>query len=138
MPVSRSRTAALLCALAGAAPLAAQSTAEVRFEAGSDTAAVNGAIIGDEYANYVLGANEGQTMSVALTVTESNGLGTAYFNILPPGSHGVAIYDGSMDDDGFAEVQLPESGDYTIRVYQMGNDADTGKTTRYAVSFTID
>ena len=131
------RIAATLCLLGWSAPAGAQSRVEVKFESGSDNAAVNGTITGDEYADYVLGASEGQTMAVALTVTDSNGVGTAYFNILPPGSDGVAIYNGSMDDDEYAELQLPESGDYTIRVYQMGNDADTGKTTGFTVSMTI-
>ena len=75
-------------------------------------------------------------MSVDLAVIDSNGSGTIYSNILPPGSDGEAIYIGSMDGNS-ASVDLPEDGDYTIRVYQMGNDKDTGKTTGFTTTVTI-
>lgn len=118
-------------------PASAQMSSQVQFEAGNDNAALNGTITGQEYRDYVLRARGGQTMSVALTVDSTNGNGTAYFNILPPGSDGVAIYNGSMDGTGFASVKLPKDGDYTIRVYLMGNDRDADKTVGFTVSVTI-
>ena len=132
------RWAALVCLIT--MPLAsafAQMSAQVQFESGSDNAAMNGTITGQEYFDYVLNARAGQTMAVALSIDSSNGSGNAFFNILPPGSDNVAIYNGSTDDDGFESLKLPEDGDYTIRIYQMGNDADTGKTTGFTVSVTI-
>jgi hypothetical protein len=113
------------------APALSQQREVVKFEAGNDNVAVEGSITGDEYRDYVLGASAGQTMAVSL-ITE----GSAYFNILPPGSQGEAIYIGSTEGrDG--SVELPESGDYTIRVYLMGNDRDSGQTVPYMVSMTI-
>lgn len=112
-------------------PAAAQSREEVRFSPGNDNAAVEGTITGDEYKDYVLGARAGQTMSVSL-ITE----GSAYFNILPPGSDGVAIYNGSIDGEN-ASVALPSDGDYTIRVYLMGNARDSNQTVPFMVSMTI-
>ena len=79
----------------------------------------------------MLGAAAGQTMAVSL-ITE----GTAYFNILPPGSSGEAIFVGSTEGMD-ASVELPETGDYTIHVYLMGNDRDSGQTVPFMLSMTI-
>ena len=66
-----------------AVALLAQSTARVQFAAGNDNAAIRASVTGDEYRDYLLGARAGQAMSVSLTTD-----GSAYFNILPPGSTG--------------------------------------------------
>lgn len=97
---------------------------------------VSGTIIGDEYIDYRLGAKSGQEMFVELTVTDSNGNGIVYFNILPPGSDGEAIYIGSVNGNT-TTVDLPENGTYSIRVYQMGNDRDTGKTSGFNIDLSI-
>lgn len=123
--------------LGGSAPVMAQQSARVQFPAGSDNAALSGTIVGREYMDYLLGARAGQTMAVALSIEGTNGDGSAYFNILPPGSDGVAIFNSSSAPNNYGEVRLPETGDYTIRVYLMGNDRDTGKTVGYTVSVTI-
>ena len=54
---------------------------------------LGGTITGDEYFDYKLRANGGQKMFVELTVTDSNGSGAAFFNILPSGSSGRALYN---------------------------------------------
>jgi len=41
--------------------------------------------------------------------------GAAYFNVLPPGSTGEAIFVGSSEGNHLSA--LPSDGDYTIRVY---------------------
>jgi hypothetical protein len=87
--------------------------------------------------DYLLGARTGQTMDVSLIPGESNGTGSVIFNILPPGSTGVAIHDGSIDGLDAKGISLPEDGDYVIRWYPMGNDADTGKTTALMISIDI-
>ena len=121
----------------GALPTLAQDTARVQFQAGATGATINGTIVGDEYRDYVLGARAGQTMVVSLDVTATNGSGSAFFNILPAGQDFPALYNGSMDDDGRAEVTLPESGDWAIRVYLMGNDRDAGRTVGYSIDVSI-
>jgi hypothetical protein len=88
-------------------------------------------VTGHGYRDYLLGAAAGQTMGVSL-ITD----GTAYFNILPPGGDGVAIYNGSMDGLD-ASVRLPSDGDYTIRVYLLGDDRDSGRTVPFTLSMTI-
>lgn len=115
----------------------AQMTAQLNFAPGTDHAAANGSVTGDEYFDYVLGASAGQTLSADLSITGTNGDGIAYFNVLPPGSDGYAIFNGSMSADGTGTVELPENGDYTVRIYLMGNDRDTDKTVGYALTVTI-
>ena len=127
---------ALAIATALAFPALGQTREEVRFDAGNFGTNVGGSITGQGYHDYLLGANAGQEMFVEMTVTGSTGNGTAYFNILPPGSDGVAIYNGSMDGNT-TTVELPENGEYTIRVYHMGNDEDAGATTDYRLDLSI-
>jgi len=120
-----------------ALPALAQRTSRVEFQRGRSNTTLSGTITGREYADYVLRARAGQTMSVALTVDGTNGDGSVFFNILPPGSRGEAIFNGSTSPNRSGQVRLPQDGDYTIRVYLMGNDRDAGKTVGYNVSVSI-
>ncbi len=115
----------------------AQESVNVAFPAGQTGTTINGTIIGNEYIDYVLRARGGQTMSVALTVTGTNGFGSAFFNILPAGQDFGGPYIGSTDDDNRAEVVVPSDGDWAIRVYLMGNDRDTGKTVGFSIDVDI-
>ncbi len=76
-------------------------------------------------------------MGVSIVTGESNGTGNVYFNIMPPNRTGDAIYIGSKDGLDATGVMLPSDGDYTIRVFQMGDDADSGKTTAFTISASI-
>ena len=126
----------LVSSLMFSAPAFAQMAADVKFKAGNYGTMVSGTISGNEYFDYKLGANAGQKMFVELKVTDTNGNGSAFFNILPPGSDGVAIYNGSINGKS-ATIDLPTKGTYTIRVYLMGNDRDAGKTVGYNVDLSI-
>jgi len=106
-------------ALSVAAALS-QSRTEVRFEPGADSARVSGTLTGHGHADYLLDAAAGQTMQVTIHTD-----GTAFFNILPPGSDSAAIFIGAMAPGPEGSVRLPSDGAYTIRVYLMGNDRDT-------------
>ena len=116
--------------------VAAQTTSEVSFNSGNFGTMVTGAISGDDYADYTLRAKDGQELFVELTVAETDGTGTAYFNILPPGSENVGIYNSSINGNT-TTVDLQQSGLYTIRVYLMGNDRDAGKTVRFNMDLSI-
>lgn len=133
-------SAGLVFAL-GAFPFAgrvsAQMSSDVQFKPGNYGTMVSGTINGKEYYDYKLRANKGQKLFAELSVTGTNGNGSAYFNILPPGSDGAAIYVGSSAPDKTANVTLPASGVYTIRVYLMGNDKDAGKTVGYNIDLSI-
>ncbi len=120
-----------------ATPLAAQDSVPIQFETGTSGATINGTIIGDEYIDYVLGARGGQTMTVSLKVTGTNGNGSANFNVLPAGEDFPALYNSSMTGEMDGEVVLPKDGDWAIRVYLMGNDRDTGKTVGYSIDVSI-
>lgn len=129
-------TIVLLAALAAPLPGLAQTMSKVTFPPGKFGTTVSGTVAGDEYLDYLLGAKAGQKMSVELTVNDSNGSGTVYFNILPPGSDGVAIYNGSTYGTS-TTLTLPETGTYAIRVYQMGDDKDSGKTSGFNIDLSI-
>jgi hypothetical protein len=122
--------------VATAIPAVAQMREEVQFAPGNFGAMVGGSITGQDYFDHVLRANAGQEMFVELIVNNTDGNGTIYFNILPPGATGEAIYNGSLDGNT-ARITLPESGAYTIRTYLMGNDEDTGKTVAYNLDLSI-
>ncbi|WP_170762897.1 hypothetical protein [Ruegeria lacuscaerulensis] len=124
----------VLCTMASVA--AAQQVADVKFEPGNFGTMVSGTVTGDEYFDYKLGAQAGQEMFAELQVSDTDGNGVIYFNILPPDSDGVAIYNGSINGNT-ARIDLPEDGDYTIRVYLMGNDRDTAKTVGYNLDLSI-
>ncbi len=126
-------TTALLATLSLglALPPATQAGERIQFARGNDNAAVEGSVTGSHHRDYILGARAGQTMSVSL-ITKGN----AHFNILPPGSHDVAIYNGSINGEN-ASVRLPSNGDSTIRVYLMGHDKDSGRTVPYTLSVAI-
>lgn len=138
MRLARRALAAVFVTVA-ALPLAAfaQEQSRVSFEAGNDNATINGTVIGDEYIDYLLGAQAGQSMSVSLIPEEATGMANVYFNILPPGSAGEAIYNGSILGPDATGITLPADGDYTIRVYQLGDDADDGRTTAFRISVSI-
>ena len=82
--------------------------------------------------DYQLGAQAGQTMIVNMT-TDS---GANYFNLLAPGETEVAFFNGSINDNSFVGPLL-ESGDYTIRVYQMRSAARRGETANYTLKIEI-
>lgn len=136
MSFSKARILATVLSLTVASTALAQTKSEVKFAPGNYGTMVSGTITGGEYIDYQLGANAGQEMFVELTVTESNGNGTVYFNILPPGSDGVAIYNSSMNGNS-TTVELPSKGTYAIRVYHMGNDEDAGKTSGFNIDLSI-
>lgn len=115
-----------------AVPAVAQIiTANVAFPKGATSTAINGTIKGEQTRDYVVRANAGQTMSVRL-----NGAPIVYFNILPPGSDGMAIHIGSIAGNSFSGT-LSTSGAYKIRVYQMRASARRGETGSYRLSISV-
>lgn len=121
---------AALLVVAGA-PCWAQQATRISFVPGASEAKVEGKVTGHDHRDYIVEAQGGQAMVVTLTVTGTNGNGTAYFNILPAGQDYGGPYVGSTDDDREADITVPSDGDWTIRVYLMGNDRDAGKTVDF-------
>jgi hypothetical protein len=105
----------------------------IQFAKGSSGASVSGRITGDETVDYTLRAKAGQKLHVHLKADSS----MAYFNVLPPGSSGEAIFIGSTLGDTF-EGTLEKDGEYTVRVYQMRAGARRGESAQYTLSTRID
>jgi len=126
----------LVCLLAGAllsgTALTAEAAKQIAFGKGKSSASVSGKIQGSNDVDYVIRASAGQTM----TVDFKAGKGAAYFNVLPPGSTGEAIFVGSSEGDHF-KAALPSDGDYTIRVYLMGGAKDSDKPVTYTLKVGI-
>ena len=101
---------------------------QVQFPKGKSGTTIQGSVTGNGSVDYVLRAAAGQTMTVKLA-----GGSTVYHNVLPPGSTGEAMFVGSRDGAS-STTTLPTSGQYTIRVYQMGDAKSSGKRS----SFTLD
>ncbi|THV21622.1 hypothetical protein [Peteryoungia ipomoeae] len=110
---------------------------EIRIPEGETGTIVNGRISGREHFDYTLGASEAQTLEAALHVDQTNGNGSIYFNVLPPGSADVAIFNGATSIDGKASIKLPVSGAYRLRVYLMGEDRDLGKSVGYRLNVSV-
>jgi hypothetical protein len=104
----------------------------VSFGKGKASTTLSGKIKGDNYMDYIVRANAGQT----LTVDIKGGKMVPYFNILPPGSKDVAVYNGSSEGGHYKGV-LDKDGDWTIRVYQMGDAKDANKTNSYKLTISI-
>ena len=107
-------------------------TERIRFAAGSTGTTLHGTITGYEIVDYIVGAEAGQTMIVnMITASSAN-----YFNLMAPGETEIAVFNGSIDENAYVG-RLPESGDYTIRVYQMRSAARRQETAEYTLSVEI-
>ena len=113
-------------------PAAEADTKTVSFGKGKSSTTLSGKIKGDDYTDYVVGASAGQTLIVDISGSKF----PPYFNILPPGSTGEAVYNGSVSGSHYEGV-LDKDGDWTIRVYQMGNAKDSNKTTSFKLKISI-
>ena len=108
-------------------------TQRVHFTSGSNSATIEDSISGYEIIDYVLRAQRGQSINVSMA-TQNN---SNYFNVLPPNGNGYALFNGSVSGDTFESV-LPETGDYTVRVYLMRAAARRGEKADYRLEMTID
>lgn len=104
----------------------------VKFAAGSSGTTIDGRIQGYEIVDYQLGAQAGQRMTVTMT-TDST---ANYFNVMAPGETDVAFFNGSVNENRFSGL-LPDSGDYTIRVYQVRSAARRNETASYRLEIEI-
>lgn len=86
-------------------------TKRVRFAKGQHSATVSNSVVRGDRDTYILGAGEGQTMTVKITSVEDN----AVFQIEnPDGEYLEGAGDG--DDAMSFSGELPQKGDYKIIV----------------------
>lgn len=121
--------AAAALALCASAPASAQTSQRIAFARGNDNASVNGTITGRQFRDYIVNARAGQKIGASLITKNTS----CYFNILPPGGDGTALYNSSIDGNDATNVKLPRSGDYRIRVYLMGGKRPAAYTLSVSV-----
>ena len=101
---------------------------KVQFAKGASSAVIKGQLKGDAMVDYVVRAAAGQTLSVKLQKTNAQN----YFNVMPPGSTGSAMFVGDSGED-YSGV-LPTDGDYIVRVYLMRPAARRGESSNYTLT----
>ena len=107
----------------------AQTKVNVHFARGANSTKLSGSVSGYKYADYVVGARAGQTMSVKLESASS------YASFV--------IFDSAMGNvDGATEQiewtgDLPSNGNYTIRVLLPRSAARRGTTAKYSLVIMI-
>ena len=101
---------------------------KVQFAKGASSAVIKGQLKGDAMVDYVVRAAAGQTLSVKLQKTNAQN----YFNVMPPGSTGSAMFVGDSGEN-YTGV-LPADGDYIVRVYLMRPAARRGEISNYTLT----
>lgn len=104
---------------------------KVQFARGASSAVIKGQIKGDTTVDYVVRAAAGQTLSVKLQKSNPQN----YFNVLPPGSTGSAMFVGDSGKD--YSGTLPTDGDYVVRVYLMRPAARRGERSSYTLTIGV-
>jgi predicted secreted protein len=104
----------------------------LHFVKGSTSATIQETIKGDKTIDYTVSASAGQTMTVTLKTSNASN----YFNVLPPGSTGDAIFVGSSGGSRWQGV-LAADGEYKIRVYLMRNAARRNETAKFSLTVGV-
>jgi hypothetical protein len=115
-------------------------TERVHFPGGQNGTTITGKITGYASVSYIVGAEAGQTLTVALNPSN----GATYFNVYGPGK--------APGDEALANAQLtgpmvpdlnrfsgklPASGEYTISVYMMRSAARRDESSDYTLDIAI-
>lgn len=132
----------VLClSLAAAGPASAQAplpeAIRILFDPGASEVTLEGRLTGQQIVDYILGARAGQTVSAEIDTARTDGDGTVYFNVLPPGESYEAIFVGQTEGRA-GRMSLAATGDYTIRVYLKGNDRDTDRFVGFTLHVSIE
>ena len=123
---------ALVAATSSARAADAIESRPLQFARGATSATVKGALKGNQIVDYILRAKAGQTLAVALKTSN----GANYFNVLPPGSTGAAIFIGSIGGNDWTGP-LPADGEYRVRVYLMRSAARRHERADYTLTVGI-
>ena len=104
----------------------------MRFKPGHTSATFNGSVTGYDMNTYILGANAGQTLSIAFTASNNS----CYYNVDAPTAD-EALFNGSTDGRGGFTGVLPADGKYQIKAYLMRNAARRQETCKFSFSIEI-
>lgn len=121
----------VLIASAACLALSPQQSKKIAVKPGV-TSTVNGTLKGRGYADYLVNVGAGQALSVALLSKSTS----AYFNVIGPRQQ-EAMFIGSFGTNYTGDRIVPIDGIHTVRVYQMGGAASSGKTTSYALHIKV-
>ncbi|MDM0044447.1 hypothetical protein QTH91_08155 [Variovorax dokdonensis] len=110
-------------------------SSQLVFKKGSSGTSVVGTLRGRsiETRDYVLAAKAGQIMTVSLATTSSS----TSFNVLPPGSSGEAIFVGELTGQRAWTGELPDDGNYVIRVYLNRAAGRQGVSSNYKLIVSL-
>jgi hypothetical protein len=115
----------------GAAQAPRPAAERVNFARGATSATVKGQLKGDQSVDYTVRAAAGQTLSVTLTPSNRS----TFFNVLPPGSADVAMYNATTGEP--YRGMLPTDGDYNIRVYLVRAAARRNEVSSYTLTVQV-
>lgn len=105
------------------------------FKKGSYGTNLKGTFKGDDEARYTLHAKAGQQLKFKIKSTKN----LAYLNIYAPedkpGSAEAILKGAIVGSTG--EITLPETGQYTLQLYQMRNTARRGEIVNYNIELKI-
>ncbi len=116
----------------GAGSAADTRVEQIALPSGAGTAVVAGRITGEQTVDYVLSADEGQYVSVGMTSDHD----ANHFDILPPNGESAAMFVGSTHGHLFNGI-LPQSGEYTVRVYLLRGAARRDETADYRLDMLV-
>ena len=121
--------------VAAVAPIAPSSSRveTVQFAKGATTVAISGELKGDQYVDYRVRGGANQTLAVTLKASNLQN----YFNILPPGSSGTAMFIGSTSGNQFKRI-LPTDGEFVVRVYLMRAAARRNEASNYTLNIALE
>jgi hypothetical protein len=107
-------------------------TKPIVFKPGKTVTTIKGSLKGRQTIDYSVDAQAGQAMNVSFKA----GNGSSYFNVLPPGSTGEAIFIGSTSGDKWSG-KIASDGEYKIRTYLMRNAARRNEATNFTLIVSL-
>ena len=100
----------------------------IEFQRGATSTTINGTVRGDEQAEYVLGAKQGQKLVIKLTSVPAK---SSVFQLLGPDNDTLGLeYDANYNYSG----TLPKTGDYLITVARPSGSKGT---SRYKLTVSV-
>ena len=100
----------------------------IEFKRGTSSTMISGVVRGDEQAEYVLGAKQGQRLVITLT---SVPVKSSVFQLLGEGNDTLGLeHDANFEYSGI----LPRTGDYFITVRRP---TEAKGTSRYKLTVTV-
>jgi hypothetical protein len=106
-----------------------QSSKSIFFPDGKNSTTVTGTVKGRQYVDYKLNVQSGQTLNVSINSKSTS----VNFNVLPPGSQDVAIYNSSINGIKYSGV-AETSGLYAIRIYLMGAAESENRSVNFGLT----